>query len=79
MRSFIRVTLKSAMCLFLIVGCGYNFYYYDKLSQSRAKHARYYYSTPSTYDDDDEVETTYEDTVNTSNDTTNYNNYYPNY
>ena len=78
MRSFIRVTLKSAMFLFLIVGCGYNFYYYDKLSQSRAKQARYYYSTPSTYDDE-EVETTYEDTVDTSNDTTNYNNYYPNY
>ena len=40
MREFTRITLRVLMCLFLLVGCGYNIYYMGDITKDN-NYARY--------------------------------------
>lgn len=53
MREFTRITLRVLMCLFLLVGCGYNIYYMGAITEDNA-YASYRHNRARhkvTYDD----------------------------
>lgn len=60
MREFTRITLRILMVVFLLVGCGQNFYYLTKLTEnaSNTSYHRDRYNNNTYYDDVEEVEET---------------------